>query len=407
MSHKQPQAKILLGVTGGIAAYKSCELASLLTKQGHEVRVVMSAAAREFVGPTSFAALTGNPVSTSMWDQNQENTISHIDLARWADLMVVAPATANFLAKAAQGLADDLLTTIHLALNAPLLIAPAMNPQMFAHPATQSNLQTLKERGVFCTGPDCGRTACGEEGAGRMSEPMRILESINEILEVKDLNGKVVVISAGPTREHLDPVRFISNPSTGRMGLELARAARLRGAEVRLVLGPTLLAAPTGVHVTHVVSAAEMHRAVMLQAAKADVIIKAAAVSDFTPKERFEHKVKKDQSGSGVLELEPTRDILAELGRDKGGRILVGFAAETQQVMTHGLEKLARKNLDLLIANKVGEKDTGFAAQTNQAHILGADGDHEDLPLMEKSQMAHHILDRVVKLIKQREATGA
>jgi phosphopantothenoylcysteine decarboxylase/phosphopantothenate--cysteine ligase len=399
MSQTQPKSNVLLGVTGGIAAYKSCELTSSLIKSGFDVRVVMTRAAMNFVGPTSFAAITGNPVSSSMFDPNQENTISHIDLARWADLLVVAPATANFLAKAARGIADDLLSTIYLATRAPLLIAPAMNPFMWDHAATRANVDILNERGTMITGPACGRTACGEEGPGRMSEPGRILERIQQALGPKDLDGQVIVITAGPTREHLDPVRYISNPSTGRMGMELARAAQMRGAQVHLVLGPTQLEPPGGVHVIHVVSAAEMHQAVMYYSKDAKVVIKSAAVSDFKPIQREEHKVKKTDQGSDLIQLEGTKDILAELGANKGDRLLVGFAAETRDLVENAVEKLKRKNLDLLIANKVGEKDTGFAAKTNQAHILDADGGHEELPLMEKSQMANHILDRVAKLL--------
>ena len=260
------RGRVLLGVTGGIAAYKACELASRLTQKGYEVRAVMTKAAREFVGPLSLAALTDNPVAADMFDPGQEAAISHIDLARWAQVVVVAPATADFLARAALGLADDLLSTLLLATNAPLLLAPAMNPAMFVHPAVQKNLTLLRERGAMVVGPAKGRTACGEEGPGRMVEPAEIFAAIEAMLAPARLTGIKVVVSAGPTREHLDPVRFISNPSTGRMGIEVARAAAAGGAEVVLVLGPTLLEPPAGARTVRVTSAEEMHKAVLAEA---------------------------------------------------------------------------------------------------------------------------------------------
>ena len=390
MEEASPKANVLLGVTGGIAAYKSCELCSLLIKAGYQVRVVMTKSATEFVGPISFAALTGNPVFQTLFDPASEAAISHIDLARWADVFVVAPATANYMAKAAAGIADDLLTTISLASAAPVILAPAMNPQMWAHAATQANLSTLQGRGVRILGPGCGRTACGEDGPGRMVQPEEILEAVEMELGPKDLSGLVVVISAGPTREHFDPVRFISNPSTGRMGIELARAAKLRGATVHLVLGPTQLQPPAEIHTVFVASAEQMHSAIMQLAPKAQVIIKSAAVSDFRPDSYYEQKVKKEGRQEESLRLVATKDILADLGKiKKPGQILVGFAAETNDLIANGRQKLKSKNLDLLVANEVGTARSGFAAKTNQAHILDVSGGDDALPLMTKTELSH------------------
>ncbi len=404
MDQAESRGRVLLGVTGGIAAYKSCELASLLIKTGYEVRVVMTKSAAEFVGSISFAALIGQPVYQDLFDPVTEASISHIDLARWADVLVIAPATANYMAKAAHGLADDLLSTITLACGAPVLLAPAMNPVMWANPATQANLEILQSRGMGVLGPACGRTACGEEGAGRMVQPVEIAEAVERELGPNDFRGVAVLISAGPTREHLDPVRYISNPSTGRMGIELARAAYHRGAGVHLVLGPTQLAPPFGVHTTLVGSADQMYSAIMEQAPKAQVIIKSAAVSDFKPEVCQEHKVKKLGRNEETLKLVATKDILAELGRNKApNQVLVGFAAETRDLIENGQKKLASKNLDLLVANQVGSAVSGFAANTNQAHILDVRGGDEPLPLMTKLELSHKILDRVTELLPRKD----
>jgi phosphopantothenoylcysteine decarboxylase/phosphopantothenate--cysteine ligase len=390
--------RVLLGVTGGIAAYKAAELASLLTRQGLEVRVVMTEAARRFVGPLTFAALTGHPVPGDMFDPAQEVTIGHIELARWAQAVVVAPATANLIAKAAVGLADDLLSTVLLATEAPLLLAPAMNPRMYAHPTVQENLARLKSRGVHVVGPAQGRTACGEEGPGRMAEPAEIAEALMGIMSPRDLEGVTLLVTAGPTREHLDPVRFISNPSTGRMGIEVARAAARRGARVTLVLGPTHLEPPPGVETVRVVSAADMHRAVLERASQARVVVAAAAVSDFRPAHYAPQKVKK-HGGEELCRLEATPDILAELGRDKGERILVGFAAETEEVLANARAKLEAKNLDLIVANDVSSPDAGFAVETNRVTFLDRAGGREELPLMSKAQVAERLCDRLAALL--------
>ncbi len=399
MSDQAP--RILLGITGGIAAYKAAEVASRLTQEGKQVRVVMSQAARSFIGPLTLAALTGHPVAGDMFDPGQEAAIGHIELARWAQVVVVAPATAHFLARAALGLADDLLTTLLLATRARLVLAPAMNPHMFAHPTVAENLRVLEERGAWIVGPARGRTACGEEGPGRMVEALEIVRAVNQALAPRDLEDVPVLVTAGPTREHLDPVRFISNPSTGRMGIEAARAAAQRGARVTLVLGPTHLEPPRGVRVIRVVSAQDMYQAVMSEAAGAKVIVKAAAVSDFKPAECAPHKVKKSGNQEDNCRLVSTPDILARLGRDKGGRILVGFAAETQDLLANARAKLEKKNLDLLVANDVSAPDSGFAVGTNRVTILSPRGEPETLPLLSKPEVAHRLWDRVAALLHQ------
>ncbi|MGD8563266.1 MAG: bifunctional phosphopantothenoylcysteine decarboxylase/phosphopantothenate--cysteine ligase CoaBC [Desulfarculaceae bacterium] len=395
------KAQVLLGVTGGIAAYKAAELASLLTKQGMAVRVIMTGAAREFVGPITFTALTGWPVAGDMFDPGQEAAIGHIELARWAQVVVVAPATANFLAKAALGLADDLLSTVMLATRAKVIVAPAMNPQMYAHPTVAENLERLKGRGVLIVGPASGATACGEEGPGRMAEPAEIAREISAALFSGELKGFKVLVTAGPTREHLDPVRYISNPSTGRQGLEVARAARARGAEVTLILGPTHLQPPEGVKTVAVTSAEEMYQAVMAEASDADAVIKAAAVSDFRPVECAQQKVKKNGSLEENCRLEATKDILAELGRQKDRRILIGFAAETESLLDNARQKLKKKNLDMLVANDVGRSDTGFASDTNQVHFINSEGEVENLPLMSKREVADLLCERLAQMLKR------
>ncbi len=399
MSETDNRPRVLLGVSGGIAAYKACELASQLTQQGVSLRAVMTANAARFVGPLSLAALTGQDVALDMFDPAREAAISHIELARWAQAVVLAPATANLIAKAAGGLADDLLSTILLAAAAPLLVAPAMNPQMFAHPAVAENLARLKARGARVVGPAAGRTACGEEGPGRMAEPAEIIEAVWGLISPQDLAGVRVLVTAGPTREHLDPVRFLSNPSSGRMGIEVARVALRRGAMVTLVLGPTLLAPPVGARLIRVTSAQEMYEAVTAAARDAQVVVKAAAVSDFKPTEVHSHKVKKSSGQGQSCELMPTPDILAALGRDKGSRILVGFAAETHDLMTNAAAKLKAKNLDLIVANDVSAPDAGFVAPTNRVAILDPGGAAEELPLMSKTEVAGRLLDRVARLL--------
>lgn len=400
MTSKTIGTNVLLGVTGGIAAYKAAQLASSLTREGFMVRVVMTRGAESFVAPLTFASLTGNPVAGNMFDPAQEVTIGHIELARWADLVVVAPATANFLAKAAMGMADDLLGTVLLAADCPLLLAPAMNPQMYAHPAVKNNLETLVRRGTFLAGPASGRTACGEKGLGRMAEPEEIAELVKKSLAPDDLAGLKIVVTAGPTREHMDPVRYISNPSTGRMGLEVAHAAWLRGASVTLVMGPTALEPPYGVDVRRVTTAQEMYEATVDAAADAHAVIKAAAVSDFAPKDCVTYKVKKEDGAGQSCSFVSTPDILAALGKEKKDRILIGFAAETEDVIKNGRTKLERKNLDMLVANDISAPDSGFAVTTNQVHFITRNADPQALPLMSKSDVAWHILDKLTELRK-------
>jgi phosphopantothenoylcysteine decarboxylase / phosphopantothenate---cysteine ligase len=338
-------------------------------------------------------------VSCDLFDPAQEAAISHIDMARWAQAVVVAPATADFLARASLGMANDLLSTVLLATTAPILMAPAMNPQMFAHPTVAEHLGRLESRGVQIVGPDSGHTACGEEGEGRMVEPALIAQALYHMLAPKDLNGIKIVVSAGPTREHLDPIRYISNPSTGLMGIEVARAAAQRGAEVVLVLGPTHLEPPPKVRTVPTISAQDMHDAVMAESADAKVVIKAAAVSDFRPVDCAPRKVKKGEPQAADCKLECTTDILAALGNDKGERILVGFAAETDELLSHALEKLKNKNLDLLVANDVSASDAGFAVDTNRVVLLSRSGETEELPLMSKEAVAHRLCDRVAHLL--------
>lgn len=394
--------RVLLGVTGGIAAYRAAELASLLTQRGLAVRTVMTEAATKFITPLTFAALTDLPVAGDMFEPGQEAAIGHIELARWAEAVVVAPATAGTLAKAAVGMADNLLTTILLACKAPILMAPAMNPTMYAHPSVAQNLAILKERGVMFLGPEPGRTACGEEGPGRMSLPMDIADATQSLVTPQDLAGVKVLITGGPTREHLDPVRFISNPSSGRMGVELARCARRRGAEVVLVTGPTSLPDPWGIQTVRVTSADEMHLAVQEKSDNAEVAIMSAAVSDFRPVDCAPQKIKKGNATSETCELVRTPDILAHYSRTTAGQILVGFAAETQDIIDNARAKLTAKKLDLLVANDVTDPASGFAVATNRVRIITPDGRVEKLPLLPKSEVAWRILNRVSRLVKRK-----
>jgi phosphopantothenoylcysteine decarboxylase / phosphopantothenate---cysteine ligase len=392
--------KIVLGVTGGIAAYKAAELVRQLVRARARVHVVMTRSAREFVTPLTFQTLSGNPVSTELFNLLSESEIGHISLADRADILVIAPATANIIAKIAAGLADDLLSTVVLATRAPVLLAPAMNVHMWANPVCRENIRKLRERGFFFADPEAGELACGYEGQGRLAEIPAIFEEIRTVLAPKDLAGKTLLVTAGPTEEDLDPVRFLSNRSSGKMGYALAEAARRRGAEVILVSGPTLLPPPAKVKLVPVRSAREMKEAVLHHLEKASVLIMAAAVSDYRPGRAAAQKIKKN-AGPAVLELEPNPDILLEAGRRKGGRILVGFAAETERLLKNAGEKLAKKNLDLVVANDVSLPGAGFRADTNLAVLIGRSGRPEKLPLMSKAELADRILDRVLRLKKK------
>lgn len=403
MLHK----KILLCVTGGIAAFKAVLLLRLLTKAGAEVRVVMSKSATRFVGPLTFEALCNHPVQTDLW-QTGGGGESHILLTDWADLVAVVPATANTLARMAQGMADDLIGATLLAARGPVLVAPAMHTRMLNHPATQANLALLRRRGVKLVDPVEGELASGL-GAGRMAEPEQIFAAIQSALTVKDLLGLRIVVTAGPTLEALDPVRFISNHSTGKMGYAIARAARLRGADVTLISGPSALKPPAEVETFQVKSAADMYSAVMTAYSSADVIVMSAAVADYTPSIQASEKLKKKDELLSIV-LVPTVDILATLGKkrqDEGrGPVLVGFAMETQDLLHHAQEKLERKGCDLIVANNLKEEGAGFAHDTNRVTLVARGGQLEPLPLMSKDEVAWVLLERIRDLAERRR-TGA
>ncbi|HEY8019373.1 MAG TPA: bifunctional phosphopantothenoylcysteine decarboxylase/phosphopantothenate--cysteine ligase CoaBC [Actinomycetota bacterium] len=390
--------RVLLGVTGGVAAYKAALLARLLTGAGAHVTVVMTEAATRFVGPDTFASLTGNPVHTSLWERPGE--VIHVRLAHEADLVVVAPATANLLARLAHGAADDLLTATLLEYAGPLVVAPAMHTGMWTHPATRANVAALEARGVRFVGPVEGALAHGDSGMGRLAEPEEIAAAAEDALRGGDLAGRTVVVTAGPTHEPIDPVRFIGNRSSGKMGAAIAAEALGRGARVRLILGPGTVDPPTGAELVRVTTAEEMRTAVLDAVAGADAVVMAAAVADFRPKDAARGKLKKG-SGPPELALEPTPDILAELGeRDRDIRpLLVGFAAETSDVEAAGREKLRRKHLDLLVANEVGRDSTGFGADTNTAALVAADGDDVTLRDWTKRDLARAIVDRIERLL--------
>ena len=391
--------EIVLGVTGGIAVYKAVELLRLLTKAGAAVQVVMTRAATEFVTPLTFQTLSGNPVHTELFNLISEQQIGHISLAERADLFIVAPATANFIGKVAGGIADDLLTTAVMATKAPVLIAPAMNVNMYQNPIYRDNEERLQGYGYLFVAPACGMLACGYEGEGKLQDPEVILEEAIAALTRKSLAGERILVTAGPTREEIDPVRFISNHSSGKMGYAVARQARLRGAEVTLVTGPTAIDPPFGVEVIRVESASRMRDAVLERLDATDIVIKAAAVADYRPKLRADMKVKKS-AAQLAIELEKNPDILAELGARKEGRLLVGFAAETEDLVANATLKLKGKNLDLIVANDVSQEGAGFNVDTNIAKLLYRDGRVEELPIMEKDDLAGVILDRVQGLRK-------
>lgn len=388
---------VILGVTGGIAAYKAAELLRLMVKEGAKVWTVMTRSAAEFVRPLTFHALSGNPVRLELFGTEQTGAIEHIALADKADVVVVAPATANIIAKMAHGIADDMLTTTLLAVRCPVVVCPAMNVNMYGHPAVQGNLEVLRKRGVTLVEPDEGELACGWEGKGRLPDPERILEALRGVLAPHDLEGEHILVTAGPTWEAMDPVRFISNRSSGKMGFALALVAKRRGAEVTLVSGPTHLQAPNGVRFIPVTSAQEMYDAVMGHLEQATVVIKAAAVSDFRPARIEADKVKKDGVESLFISLEKTPDILSAVGANKGGRLLVGFAAETRDILSYAQEKLRKKNLDMIVANDLTRPGAGFQVDTNMVTLLHRDGTVEELPQMSKEDVAAAILDRIVR----------
>ena len=392
---------ILLGVSGGIAAYKAAELVRLFVKAGAGVQVVMTASAQRFVTPLTFEALSGQPVCTDLFDLGLESQIGHIQVARAAQLVVLAPATANLVAKMAAGIADDYLTTVLLAAASPVLVCPAMNTRMYEHPATKRNLETLRKLGYHILEPEVGSLACKEEGPGRLPDPAAIFDAADGLLTPPTLAGKRVLVSAGPTWEPFDPVRFITNPSSGKMGYALAGVAAKRSAEVHLVSGPSSLCAPHGVTLRKVITAEEMKEAVCELSSQMDVIIMAAAVSDYRPLLVAPHKVKKT-AGDLTIELARNPDILALLGKSRPAskrQVLVGFAAETQNLIENATEKLMQKNLDFIVANNLMQSGSGFGTDTNQVKIIDRSGTVTDLPCLSKEEVAAKILDRVEQLL--------
>ncbi|MBW1748841.1 MAG: bifunctional phosphopantothenoylcysteine decarboxylase/phosphopantothenate--cysteine ligase CoaBC [Deltaproteobacteria bacterium] len=387
---------IILGVSGGIAAYKSVELLRLLVKQGANVRVIMTENAQWFVGPLTFEALSAQPVCTDLFEKNDDASIRHIQWAEAADAVVIAPATANIIGKLSSGIADDALSTFLLAVICPVIVCPSMNTHMFESRAVQRNLETLRADGHFIVAPESGTLACGTTGPGRLPEPEDIVDRIAYYLSTKDLKDKKILVTSGPTREPVDPVRFISNPSSGKMGFAVARAAEYRGGAVTLITGPTHLPDPNNVKVFRIQTAREMARAVFENVEHSDIIIKTAAVSDYRPKDPATQKIKKEK-GERVLYLERTQDILKEIGRRKKDQILVGFAAETENLEQHAETKRVEKNLDIIVGNIVGEPSSGFGADTNKVTLFYKDGTQEPLPVMGKDAVAHILLDRILK----------
>jgi len=399
-----------LGVGGGIAAYKAAELARALMERGFRVQAIMTAAAAEFVQPLTFAALTGNKVITGLFssaspEETLSSAIEHIAVAQDNDVLVVAPATADLLARFAHGLAGDFLTTMYLAFTGPVVLAPAMNTHMWNHAATRQNLAVLRERGHVIVEPEAGALACGMVGPGRLADPVRVAEIVSGLMRrSRALEGETVLVTAGPTEEPIDPVRFISNRSSGKMGYAVAETAAQRGARVILVSGPSKLPPPPGVEISRVRTAIEMHGEVLRRFPEATIIVKAAAVADYRVGEISEHKMKK--RGCGItLQLEPNPDILAELGRMKGGRFLVGFAAETENLLSEARRKLAAKNCDMIVANLIGKPETGFDADDNEVTLVTREGEPIELQKMSKRLVAGRILDQVAALRGRVHAT--
>jgi len=388
---------IVLGVSGGIAAYKSAELLRLIKKQDANTRVIMTKNASAFVGALTFEALSGNPVCTDLFEKGGNSSIRHIEWAKEADAVVVAPATANIIGKLAGGIADDALSTFLLAVTCPVMICPSMNTNMYEKVSVRRNIDILKKDGYFILEPSEGELACGTTGYGRLPEPEEILDRLMYCLAPKDFKGKRVLVTAGPTREHIDPVRFISNPSSGRMGYAVARAAEHRGADVILVSGPASLKVPVNVEIIRTVSAKEMAGAVFDRMKKVDIIIKTAAVSDYRPSVTAKQKMKKSE-GETMLLLRKTDDILLELGKKKKNKVLVGFAAETENLEKNAKEKLARKNLDIIAGNLLDGESSGFGTETNKVILFFRNGKKEILPLLDKESVAHILLDRILGL---------
>lgn len=393
--------KILLAVTGGIAAYKSAELIRLFIKNDAQVKVLMTKNAQEFITPLTLQTLSSHPVYRETFSLIKDFDIAHIALAQEADILVIAPATANIIGKIAAGLADDLLTTVVMATKAPVLICPSMNTNMYENVIVRENIQKLTSRGYHMMEADSGELACKSEGVGRLPELSDIVEEVKSILTEKDLAGETVLVTAGPTQEPLDPVRFITNYSSGKMGYALASRARRRGASVILISGPTVLSVPRGVTYVPVSTAVEMRHAVMKNLKQSTIIIKSAAVADYRPSVCADAKIKK-KDGPWTLYLERNPDIIAEIGKKKKERILIGFAMESEDLIKNAKAKMLAKNMDLIVANDVKQKDAGFQSDTNIVKILDRDGGIEELPLMDKIDVADRILDRAKMIIARR-----
>jgi len=392
-------SRILLGISGGIAAYKTCELVRQLVRRQHEVRVVLTENAQRFVSRDALTALSGHPARSELFDPEAEAAISHIELADWAEALLIAPATAQTLARLAHGLADDLLSTLALATRAPLVLAPAMNVHMYRHPATQHNLDVLQKRGAMLLGPASGELACGWVGEGRLIELEQIVAGVERAISTPDFAGKVVLITAGPTAEPIDPVRVITNRSSGKMGFALASEAARRGAEVILVAGPVALPTPHGVERIDVSTALEMRDAVLAAMQRADVVIKAAAVADYRVRDASDQKIKRAGKAELSLELVANPDISAEVSARKGRRIVVGFAAETKDLIANATDKLTRKGYDLIVANDVSRPEIGFDSDRNEVWILGPTaGEQRCVAEAAKSEVARQILDRILEL---------
>jgi len=395
--------EVILGVTGGIAAYKAAEFVRLLIKQEANIHVVMTKNAQEFITPLTFQTLSGNPVVTDPFILLEETKIGHITLADLAELIVILPATANIIGKIANGIADDFLSTMVMASKAPVLFVPSMNVNMWENKALQRNIQTLIESGYHIIEPGEGELACHWYGKGRLAELSDVVERIEDLLSPKDLKGERILVTGGPTQEPIDPVRFITNRSSGKMGYALAKVAKRRGADVILITGPTSLSPiRRDIEVFPVKTAEEMRKAVLNRVEGCSVVIKAAAVSDYRPKEVSQKKLKKTDPYYS-LDLERTKDILEEIGKMKGSRILIGFAAETEDIVANAHKKLKEKNLDLIVVNDVTRPDAGFGTDTNQVKILYPSGEIKDLPLMSKEEVSQFILDDVVNLLKRRK----
>lgn len=395
------EKKVLLCVTGGIAVYKAAALTSKLTQAGAEVKVILSESAAKFVTPLTFQALSRNDVYIDTFDEKDSKVIAHIDLADWADLVLIAPATANIIGKIANGIADNMISTTLLAATSPVWVAPAMNVHMYEHPAVQQNIETLHRFGYQFIEPNEGYLACGYVGKGRLEEPEKIVELISAFFQTQPsiLSGKKIVVTAGPTREKIDPVRYITNHSSGKMGYAIAEEAARFGAEVVLISGPVSLQVPKGVRFISVESAEDMFNAVMGEYSSTDIVIKTAAVADYRPKIAYDDKVKK-KDGAEVLELERTKDILQQLGNEKKDQILIGFAAETNRVEEYARAKLKKKNADMIVANNVKEPGAGFATDTNIVTIYKKDGSSLELPILSKQEVARRILVEAAKILE-------